>query len=996
MTQMIPIGLEKSMAMQLIISQGWSFAPPNGGQVAVEKCPFCLKDGGKFYIAVEGDPTSSSRDGLWFCHKCQATGNLRTLQEKLGLRVANVHSNKEWAEKKDTPDALPNVELCHARLLGDADAVDYLLNVRGFSQEIIERQKLGLIEKHYFRKAGETRALVIPYLSNEGNITFAKLRTLPPAEKDFTSPHGYEATLYNSPALNDECKEITMVEGECDALSLMSHGIESVVGVPGAGVRKHSWIEAIDRINPKVYILFDSDRAGTKGAQELASRVGLDRCLKINLPTGVKDINEYFVQGGTTEGFEELKQKAVQFDVSGVSSAANTLDEIEGELEGKSELSPTYTSPWPALNKVVSFESGDVIDIVAPGKVGKANGINSLAKTPTGWVAFKDIKVGTELASVDGKPNFVTGVFPQGKLPMFEVSFSDDRKTLVSAEHLWRVSCDTPWERNNNSRVYTTDTILGEYCYPGSRRRSKLYVPLVSGDFGSDSELPIDPWLLGVLIGDGGLTHGQPRISSADLEIVNRSTLALQKTEDALVPDGGKYGYRINGGRTKAALSKLSLWGHKAESKFIPKLYLEASKEQRWELLRGLMDTDGTAGNRQGTPSYCTVSKKLAEDFVYLVRSLGGLAKVGTPQKKHFRYKGEMRTGQPAYVIIVRVPDTSKVFSLQRKLAKVKPRQKQPRLTFKSITSAGVYEAVCISVSHPSKLYVTDDFIVTHNTTLGLNLIDHLTDVYGENGLVICLEMERKRLAKKWISMVTGYEESLAVPGSEEAKRNLVEFKAAIGKARNIQNMRTADLYFAYPQQIKAPEDIYKLMTDCIRRYDIKFIMFDNLQLLCDTIIGSRQGQRTVLLSQISKGLTRIAKDYGKVLIRIVQPKQLEKGAVIESRDVDGSSQIEKDCDCQLLMWRKVIGTKTQSAYDEELKEKEESSETFDSLTKITVALSRYSSGGKCWLTFDGAKSQVRSQDTTEKPQTQQQFNSLLPMEKPDTAVKLPTEGIAI
>jgi hypothetical protein len=95
-------------------------------------------------------------------------------------------------------------------------------------------------------------------------------------------------------------------------------------------------------------------------------------------------------------------------------------------------------------------------------------------------------------------------------------------------------------------------------------------------------------------------------------------------------------------------------------------------------------------------------------------------------------------------------------------------------------------------------------------------------------------------------------------------------------------------------------------------------------------------------------------------------------------------------------MWRKVIGTKTQSAYDEELKEKEESSETFDSLTRITVALSRYSSGGKCWLTFDGAKSQVRSQDTTEKPQTQQQFNSLLPMEKPDTAVKLPTEGIAI
>ena len=653
MTSVMPVGLEKSVAMQLIISQGWNFSPPNGGQVAVEKCPFCLKDGGKFYVAVEEDPTSNSRDGLWFCHKCQATGNIRTLQEKLGLRIANVHSNKDWSGKSDTPEALPSLEECHARLLGDADALDYLLNVRGFSREIVERQKLGLKEKLYFRKAGETRALVIPYLSNEGNITFAKYRTLPPAEKDFISPHGYEATLYNSPALNDECKEIIMVEGECDALALMSHGVENVVGVPGAGVRKHSWIEAIDRINPKVYVLYDNDKTGAKGAQELASRIGLDRCLKINLPTGVKDINAYFVQGGTTEGFAELKQKAIQFDVTGVSSTTTTLDELESELEGKSELSPKYTSPWPTLNKVVSFEDGDVVDIVAPGKVGK--------------------------------------------------------------------------------------------------------------------------------------------------------------------------------------------------------------------------------------------------------------------------------------------------------------------------------------------------------TTLGLNLIDHLTSTYGENGLVICLEMERKRLAKKWISMVTGYEESLAVPGSEEAKTNLVEFKAAIGKARNIQNMRTADLYFAYPQQIKAPEDIYKLMTDCIRRYDIKFIMFDNIQLLCDLIIGSRQGQRTVLLSQISKGLTRIAKDYGRVLIRIVQPKQLEKGATIESRDVDGSSQIEKDCDCQLLMWRKVIGTKTQSAYDEESKEAEESSEVFDSLTRITVALSRYSSGGKCWLTFDGARSQVRSQDIYQRPLKQPDFNGIIPVESGTAiAVRIPTENIQI
>jgi replicative DNA helicase/5S rRNA maturation endonuclease (ribonuclease M5) len=650
MTQPLPVGLERSPAMKLIISQGWNFNPPSGGQIAIEKCVFCGKGDFKLYIAVS-DPEEGTRDGLYFCHKCQATGNLRTLQEKLGLRIANVDSRSEWAGKKEKQGELPDVEMCHAALLSNADALDYLINVRGFTREIIERQKLGLKEKVYFHKAGETRALVIPYLSVEGNITFAKLRTLPPAEKDFTCPSGYEAGLYNSPALSDECKEIIFVEGEADCLALLSHNIENVVGVPGAGVKKHAWIEAVDRIAPKVYVLYDSDKAGTKGAQELASRIGLDRCLKINLPTGIKDINAYFMQGGTVEGFEELKQKAVQFDVTGVSSTTTTLDELEEELEGKAELSPKYTSPWPALNKVVSFDDGDVIDIVAPGKVGK--------------------------------------------------------------------------------------------------------------------------------------------------------------------------------------------------------------------------------------------------------------------------------------------------------------------------------------------------------TTLGLNLMDHFTATYGESGLVVCLEMERKRLAKKWISMVTGYEESLAKPGSEEAKHNLKEFKVAIGKARDIQGMRTADLYFAYPQQVKSPDDIYKLILDCIRRYDVKFIMFDNLQLLCDLIIGERQGQRTVLLSQISKGLTRIAKDHGKVMIRIVQPKQLEKGAIIESRDVDGSSQIEKDCDCQLLMWRKVIGTKTQSAYDEETKEQEESSEVFDSLTRITVALSRYSSGGKCWLTFDGAKSQVRSQDPIQKVPMQSSFNNMLPMEN-GNAVPVATSNIPI
>ena len=499
MTQALPVGYNKSPAMRLVISQGWNFNPPSGGQIAVEKCPFCGKLDFKFYIAVSTDEeleAGNTRDSLYFCHKCQETGNLRKLQEKLGLRIAGVDSRSEWAGKKEKQDDLPDAAQCHAVLLSDADAMDYLLNVRGFTKEIIERQKLGLKDKVYFHKAGETRALVIPYLSIEGNVTFAKYRTLPPAEKDFTCPSGYEAGLYNSPALSEDCKEIIFVEGEADCLALLSHGVENVVGVPGAGVKKHAWIEAVDRIAPQIYILFDSDQAGTKGAQSLASRIGLDKCLKIVLPKGTKDINEFFQKGGTVDGFEELKKHAVLFDVTGVVSCGDALQDLEDKLEGKEDLAPTYTSQWVELNKLLGMEDGDVLDIVGEAKRGK--------------------------------------------------------------------------------------------------------------------------------------------------------------------------------------------------------------------------------------------------------------------------------------------------------------------------------------------------------TTFAMNMLDYAVKTYNEPGLLCCLEMTGDRLARKWVSIVTGFEDALVAPGTPEAKDKLSELKNCIAKAKEEQRTREADLYFAYPQLVTSPEDVFKLIRDCIRRYNVRWVCLDNIQRLCDDTLKSQ------------------------------------------------------------------------------------------------------------------------------------------------------------
>jgi KaiC/GvpD/RAD55 family RecA-like ATPase len=270
-------------------------------------------------------------------------------------------------------------------------------------------------------------------------------------------------------------------------------------------------------------------------------------------------------------------------------------------------------------------------------------------------------------------------------------------------------------------------------------------------------------------------------------------------------------------------------------------------------------------------------------------------------------------------------------------------------------------------------------------TTLGMNLIDHMVEKYGEDGLVVCLEMTQVRLAKKWISLVTGFEDNIVEAGTPEAKVKKAKLAAAIIEARRIQQSRSADLYFAYPQMVKEPEDVFKLIRDCIRRYGVKWVMFDNVQRLCDDTLKN-QGHRTVHMSQISKGFAKLAKDYRIKLIRILQPKRIEKGQIITTNDVDGSSQVAKDCDCMITMWRKVVGEMKKSEYDEEATGFKETDISFEPKTKLTVGLSRYSAGGSCYVLCDGARSTFRSYREDEKAALNanlQHFNSVVPGQLP-------------
>jgi len=180
---------------------------------------------------------------------------------------------------------------------------------------------------------------------------------------------------------------------------------------------------------------------------------------------------------------------------------------------------------------------------------------------------------------------------------------------------------------------------------------------------------------------------------------------------------------RINPNSFVEKIKKLGLYGTKSNTKFIPDDYKMSSKEDRINLLQGLMDTDGSVEKNGKSTTYTTVSKKLCEGVCFIVCSLGGTAKVSKRTNRNHFYKGENRKTQDCYKINLVLPADIQPFSLPRKAERVKPRKINkdiPRRFFDKIEFVGEKEAKCILIDHPDHLYITDDFIVTHNTLLSL------------------------------------------------------------------------------------------------------------------------------------------------------------------------------------------------------------------------------------------------------------------------------------
>ncbi|WP_419994820.1 PhoH family protein [Streptomyces boninensis] len=352
--------------------------------------------------------------------------------------------------------------------------------------------------------------------------------------------------------------------------------------------------------------------------------------------------------------------------------------------------------------------------------------------TPEGWRPIGDLQVGDLVMGSNGEPTPVLGVYPQGEKDVYRVSAQDGSWTLACGEHLWTVRTASDRRRNKPWRVMETQEMIGDLRAAHARRYE---LPMLTAPVEFPArDVPMDGYALGLMLGDGCMTGSTtPSFATADRELATALDEALP---GVTVKSRGGVDYTLNRVRqpgevitlenpVTGILRKLDLIGARSCSKFVPDDYLYNTAEIRLAVLQGLLDSDGgpvAQKDRTCRIQYTTTSVLLRDDVIELVQSLGGVA-YSRVRRKDGRKPG-LANGRPvpyrrdAHVIDIRLPEGIEPFRLARKRDRYHAAGGggRPMRFIDDIQPAGREETVCIQVAAEDSLYVTQDYLLTHNT----------------------------------------------------------------------------------------------------------------------------------------------------------------------------------------------------------------------------------------------------------------------------------------
>lgn len=384
-------------------------------------------------------------------------------------------------------------------------------------------------------------------------------------------------------------------------------------------------------------------------------------------------------------------------------------------------MSPIILKPQEGPQERFLATSADICIFGGSAGGGKAAPLDEPVLTPFGFRKMGDIKVGDLVTGADGKAERVIQIHPQGEMDVYCIKFIDGAETRCTAQHLWlskeaHKSSKSDTRELGNWRVRDTKTLI-EMLKKGKNILIPMTKPVTYtvGRYGGK----IKPYTLGVLLGDGCLSG---------------SSITVTKNDDEIFENISRDGYDIAPVKTKNHAKTyifhnfkeerryLSL--HKlrctAKGKYIPKGYKYAPPEYRLALIQGLMDTDGYADNR-GHCEYCTISPRLAKDMQELIWSIGGKATIREKIPTCTFPDGTKKACDKAYVVYIQTGDNAQLFRLKRKKNRCQGKKfnggySEMLRRIISIEPCGKEVCQCITVDSPDGLYVTKDYIVTHNS----------------------------------------------------------------------------------------------------------------------------------------------------------------------------------------------------------------------------------------------------------------------------------------
>ncbi len=594
--------------------------------------------------------------------------------------------------------------------------------------------------------------------------------------------------------------------------------------------------------------------------------------------------------------FIELKKEAT---IVATDLRDNKVDEI---LTGYRDIDWLINGYYP----------GEFIIIAARPSMGKAQPLDSKVLTINGYKLMSKLEIGDSLASIDGNISNLLAIYPQGEKQIYKITFSDGRSTECCGEHLWRINYRT-WEK---SRILNTYQLIEKI--KKTRFQKRLWIDVFEGIYGNNLRLPINPWVMGVLLSEGTLCGSTVRVTTPDKEIIDKLKINIEDNLE-IVKASGKYQYRIKrkGGANRKGISgvlenplkiklkKLNLWGKHSHEKFIPDIYKYINREMREQLLAGLIDTDGWV-EKFGSIRISTSSEQLAKDIIDLIRSIGG---TGTyyPKQSIYKINGKRKKGRIAYICNLQHPHAKKIVTLRKKYQRIrKDKKRLRRLNIISIEPTRVTQTQCIKVSHPSQLYITDDYIVTHNSALALDMSIRIagrgTPVYFAS-----LEMTTRAMIERAICSNAGVD--MARLRSGEAGDD--EWDEVYRQSMSMENLE-----ILFSSKTNTPEQFAGMVHRLKQTHKIGIAFIDYIQLM---YTAKKSESRQHEISVISQMLKRIALRENIPIVAISQlNRQVDSRENHRPRmsDLRDSGSLEQDADIVQFIYREDEYRKNEPGFE--------------------------------------------------------------------------------